>query len=101
MQSSDDDYAVSQLASALNHTTDATFFLDRSKTYHKIFNNDTRFMEARFANGSWAGEDQGWTEGDKWAYSFDVIQDVPGLIELIGGREKFVAFLDEHFNGGK
>lgn len=28
-----------------------------------IYNNATGFMEARNANGSWAGPDNGWTEG--------------------------------------
>lgn len=58
-------------------------------------------MEARNANGSWAGQDAGWTEGDMWAYTFDVIQDIPGLIERRGGNASFVAFLDEHFDGGQ
>lgn len=58
-------------------------------------------MEARNADGSWAGEDNGWTEGDKWAYTFDVVHDVPGLVDLKGGNASFVAFLDDHFDGGK
>jgi putative alpha-1,2-mannosidase len=28
-----------------------------------LFNDATGFMEARNADGSWAGEDNGWTEG--------------------------------------
>lgn len=58
-------------------------------------------MEARNANGSWAGPDAGWTEGDKWAYSFDVVQDVERLIQARGGEAAFVQSLDEHFYGGK
>jgi putative alpha-1,2-mannosidase len=38
--------------------------------------------------------------GDKWAYSFDVVHDVPGLIERRGGSVKFVQSLDDHFDGG-
>lgn len=57
-------------------------------------------MEARNANGSWAGEDAGWTEGDKWAYSFDVVQDMDALIKHRGGEKSFVKSLDEHFDGG-
>ena len=58
-------------------------------------------MEARNADGSWAGEDAGWTEGDKWAYSFDVVHDVSGLIQIRGGNSSFEKCLDEHFNGGR
>lgn len=104
---SDDDYAAALLAHALSSSNtsdlaDFSFFLTRSlSTYRSIFNADTGFMEARNADGSWAGEDNGWTEGDKWAYTFDVVHDVLGLVDLKGGNASFVAFLDEHFDGGK
>ena len=74
-----DDFAVSVVARETGHQDVADFLLARSQNYRKIFNNDTGFMEARLSNGSWAGEDVGWTEGDKWAYTFDVMHDVPGL----------------------
>ncbi|OBZ74826.1 hypothetical protein A0H81_05381 [Grifola frondosa] len=96
-----DDYAVSVLASALSKTDDAARFRERALSApFTIFNNDTGFMEARNASGSWAGQDAGWTEGDMWAYTFDVVHDVEGLIQRKGGNASFVAFLDAHFNGG-
>ena len=98
---SDDDFAVSVVAAYVNETADAEFFRNRSMTApFIIFNNATGFMEARNASGAWAGPDEGWTEGDKWAYTFDVMHDVPGLIAHKGGNASFVAFLDEHFDGG-
>ena len=33
------------------------------RTPFTLFNPDTGFMEARNEDGSWAGEDRGWTEG--------------------------------------
>lgn len=101
MRRTDDDHAVGTLASLLNHTSDANFFVARAHSYSTIFNNDTGFMEARNANGSWAGPDEGWTEGDMWAYTFDVVHDLPGLVALKGGNKSFVGFLDEHFDGGE
>ncbi|KAF8574015.1 glycoside hydrolase family 92 protein [Ramaria rubella] len=95
-----DDYAVSIVARETGHDDVADFLHARSKNYQKIFNNATGFMEARDSNGSFAGEDAGWTEGDKWAYTFDVMHDIPGLIALKGGNASFVEFLDEHFSGG-
>ncbi|KAA1478112.1 hypothetical protein DENSPDRAFT_787640 [Dentipellis sp. KUC8613] len=96
-----DDFAVSVLASLLNKTSDAAFFLNRSMTApFTIYNNATDFMEARNASGAWAGEDEGWTEGDKWAYSFDVVHAMDELIEARGGRAQFVRSLDAHFDGG-
>ena len=38
--------------------------------------------------------------GDKWAYSFDVVHDVPTLIAYRGGNVSFVESLEAHFNGG-
>src|SRR5882762_3297278 len=77
----DDDYAISILASLLNKSTEAEFFRKRGVTNpFAIYNHATGFMEARNADGSWAGPDAGWTEGDKWAYSFDVVQNIDGLI---------------------
>ena len=61
-----------------------------------IFNHDTGFMEARNASGAWAGQDAGWTEGDMWAYLFDVVHALDELIEARGGKEGFVKSLDEH-----
>ncbi|KDQ52009.1 glycoside hydrolase family 92 protein [Jaapia argillacea MUCL 33604] len=107
-----DDYALSLLSAHLAksqpssaspnpYSLNASHFLTRSKlASFSLFNDATGFMEARNADGSWAGPDEGWTEGDKWAYTFDIVQDVEGLIERVGGKEKFVMFLDEHFDGG-
>jgi putative alpha-1,2-mannosidase len=93
---------VAVLANLLNRADEASFFLNRSLIApFTIFNPSSGFMEARNSDGSWAGEDNGWTEGDKWAYTFDVVHDVQGLVERKGGNESFVKFLDEHFNGGR
>ncbi|EGO27344.1 glycoside hydrolase family 92 protein [Serpula lacrymans var. lacrymans S7.9] len=96
-----DDYAVSILAEFLNKTSEAAFFRNRSMTNPwLIFNATSGFMEARNSSGAWAGSAAGWTEGDEWVYTFDVIQDVPGLIQHKGGNNSFVTFLDEYFDGG-
>ena len=83
-----------------------------------IWNPETKFMEARNANGTFAGQTAGWTEGsaisivllirvgnifgtgDMWAYSFDVVHNIPRLIQERGGNASFVRSLDEHFDGG-
>ena len=90
------------LAAALSKDDWATKLRERAfAAPFSIFNNETGFMEARNADGSWAGQDAGWTEGDMWAYTFDVVHDVPGLVARRGGNASFVAFLDEHFDGGR
>ena len=61
----DDDYAAYVLALHLGKPQTITDFLyERAmRTPFLIYNNATGFMEARNANGSWAGPDNGWTEG--------------------------------------
>jgi putative alpha-1,2-mannosidase len=73
----------------------------RAKNYAKLWNADTQFMQARNANGSFANDTMGFTEGDHWVYTFDVSHDVDGLAGLFkGGRDGMKAKLDEHFDGG-
>ncbi|MFE7470508.1 GH92 family glycosyl hydrolase [Streptomyces sp. NPDC057575] len=93
-----EDWAVAQVAKAVGKTDDAEMFLKRSANYKKLYNPATGFMQARFRNGWWASG--GWTEGDQWVYTLDVLHDVPGLMDLMGGKEKFASWLDRYFDGG-
>jgi len=95
-----DDYAVAQVAKAAGKTDDYAFFMKRSTAYKSLFNPARGFMQARNSDGSWASPDDGWTEGDQWVYLFAALHDVPGVVQLLGGREAASAKLDEHFNGG-
>jgi putative alpha-1,2-mannosidase len=64
-------------------------------------------MRPRHGDGSWmkdfkpVADDEkqspGFIEGNSANYTFHVPQDVPGLIGLMGGREKFVERLNESF----
>jgi putative alpha-1,2-mannosidase len=69
----DDDWAAAIVASHVGATEDETALRERSKNYKTLWNDHTGFMEARNANGSWAGPTAGWTEGDHWAYSLTVM----------------------------
>jgi len=93
-----DDFAVAQMAQALGKTDDYGMFLTRSKNYKNIYNSSTGFMAPRLEDGSWDPDRlRGFTEGDPWTYLFGVMHDVPGLIDLMGGQEKFAERLDENF----
>ncbi|WVR06761.1 hypothetical protein IAU60_003796 [Kwoniella sp. DSM 27419] len=95
-----DDHAAAIVAGLVGAKDDAKHLHDRSRNYKSIYNQATGHMEARNSDGTWAGREAGWTEGDDWAYTLDVMHDVPGLIELMGGRKALVDFLDRHFEGG-
>jgi predicted alpha-1,2-mannosidase len=99
LEDSYDDWCVAQVAKALGKTSDYEFFLKRSQNYKHLFNAETGFMQAKNYDGSWASPKAGWTEGNAWVYTWDVLQDIPGLIQLMGGREKYNTQLDAYFNG--
>ena len=95
-----DDYAVAEVAKAAGREADYRFFINRSRNYRNLYDSARGFMQARHADGSWASPDEGWTEGDQWVYTYSVLHDIPGLMALMGGPDKFNARLDEHFEGG-
>lgn len=97
-----EDFCVAQVAQGLGKTNDHDFFLQRSRNFRNVFNPATGFMQGRLADGSFLSDTKKWhpfTEGDQWTYLFCVMQDVPGLIQLMG-RDQFIAKLDENFGGG-
>jgi predicted alpha-1,2-mannosidase len=103
-----DDFCVAQLAKAVGRMADYEMFMKRSRNYQNIYDSAVGFMRAKRADGSWdeeswaSTEDRkpGFTEGSPWTYLFCVMQDVPGMIKLMGGDERFAAKLDENFAGG-
>jgi predicted alpha-1,2-mannosidase len=99
LEDSYDDWCVAQVAKALGKIKEYQFFLNRSHNYEHLFNPATGFMQAKNSDGSWADPKDGWTEGDTWVYTWAVMHDIPGLIHLMGGAEKYNARLDEHFSG--
>ena len=96
-----DDFAASVVAEHAGDMATSSELLNRSmNNYQTIYNSATGFMEAKNDNGTWAGSDQGWTEGDDWIYTFDVMHDPKGLADLLGGKEEMKAKLDKYFNDG-
>ncbi|HSC37688.1 MAG TPA: GH92 family glycosyl hydrolase, partial [Chitinophagaceae bacterium] len=99
-----DDYAVAQVAKNLGKQQDYRRLLQLSTHYRNLYNAETGFMLPRKANGQWdeknsKGHWEGFTEGDQWTYAFGAMHDVPGMIAMMGGKEKFAAKLDENFAG--
>jgi predicted alpha-1,2-mannosidase len=98
-----DDWCIAQMAQILNKTEDYNYFMKRSQSWKNIFDWNTGFMRPK-KNGGWQKPfdpkeiNNNFTEGNSWQYSFFVPQDIPGMIEAYGGKEKFEAKLDEMFN---
>ncbi|MDP4283657.1 MAG: GH92 family glycosyl hydrolase [Bacteroidota bacterium] len=99
-----DDYAAAQLAKALGKTNDYKQLLRLSKNYKNLYNPSLGFMLPRKSDGAFDSKNEkggwdGFTEGDQWTYAFGAMHDVPGMIAMMGGKEKFAAKLDENFSG--
>jgi predicted alpha-1,2-mannosidase len=103
-----DDWCVAQLAKALGKEQDAAYFTKLAHNYQNLFNPAIGFMAPKSADGQWVehfdprlGGGQGGrdytTEVNSWLYTFSVQQDVEGLIQLLGGRDRFNARLDQLF----
>lgn len=95
-----DDYCIAQMAKRLGYEDDYKILMERAAHYKNLYNPNTGFFQARKSNGNWDQSDVGFTEGANWTYRFCVMQDVPGMINLMGGDEKFMKALDENFDKG-
>ncbi len=98
-----DDYCAAQLAHSIGDETSAAAFAKHAMNYTNLFDASVGFMRGRHAKGSWnepfyADEWGGpFTEGDSWQWTWSVMQDVPGLVNLMGGEAKFADKLDAVF----
>jgi predicted alpha-1,2-mannosidase len=108
IEDSYDDWCVAQVAKKLGRQKDYEFFLHRSLNYKHLFNPAVGLMNGRTSDGKWAplggARDNpgnrsvsGWTEGDAWVYTWAPLHDLGGLMQLMGGAEKYNAKLDQHF----
>ncbi len=93
------DYCVLQMAKDLR-PADVAQLEKQTKNYKNIYYPETGFFRAKKEGGVWDGEEEGFTEGARWTYQFCVMQDVPGLVELMGGKDEFIKKLDDNFDGG-
>ncbi|TWT78916.1 Glycosyl hydrolase family 92 [Planctomycetes bacterium CA13] len=95
-----DDWCVALVCKYAGRTDVIPQLLERAQNYRNVFDPKVGLMRGRQADGSWrpdfkADEWGGpFTEGCSWHYSWSVLHDMPGLIELMGGDKAFVAKLD-------
>ena len=104
-----DDWCIAQMAKALGKTDDYNEFMKRAASYKNIYDPSIGWMRPKDSHGNWrvpfaphefgGGTDlNDVTEATSSQYSWFVPQDVPGLISLMGGNEKFVEKLDSLFD---
>lgn len=98
------DWAISIVAQITGHEKEAAYYAKRSLNYRNLFNSKNGLMTPKdrknhfvkeFNNIDWGN---GFTEGSAWQNSFNVYQDIPGLIKLYGGAQNFINKLKELVN---
>jgi hypothetical protein len=110
-----DDYAIASAAAALGRPDIAARFAQRSTKWRNLWDPQLKCIHPRYSDGRWLENfdcgreypdatsdwwDHPFYEGSSRQYSTFVPQDVDGLIERLGGKAGFVAWLDRFFDEG-
>jgi predicted alpha-1,2-mannosidase len=97
-----DDWCIAEMARSLGHRSDYDRYIARAQSYKNVFDPESGFMRPR-TNANWLAPFDprevsfSFTEANSWQYTFFVPQDISGLIELMGGKQKFAGKLDQMF----
>jgi len=109
LEHSYDDWCLAQFAKALGKNNDYEYFQKRSQNFRNLFNTASGFFAPKDKDGKWIepfspqlsssyGARMYYTENNAWTWNFSVQHDIPALIELLGGKDKFIKRVDAIFN---
>jgi predicted alpha-1,2-mannosidase len=97
-----DDWTIAQMANKMGYKDAYKQYSERGQYYKNMYNPSTGFMQGRF-NNTWFGPfdpyevNFNYTEANAWQYSMYAPQDISGLMQLMGGKEKLAQHLDNLF----
>jgi len=96
------DATLAKMAQDLGHRADAARYAARGQNFRNVFDPRTGWFRARDANGAFVGPDDpatsvGFHEGTAVQYMWLAQQDVPKLVDLIGGQDATNTRLDNFF----
>ena len=98
------DFCIARMAEKMGKKNIADKYYQQSLRYKNVFDDQTGWMRGKNADGSfqmpfnplkWG---DAFTEGNSLHYTWSVFHDINGLINLMGGKEKFEKKIDEVFN---
>ncbi len=104
-----DDWGLAQLAAEVGREEDYKYFCNRSLNYRNLFNSGTGFFHPRDKRGrfirpidyTYSGGLHGrdyYDESNGWIYRFGLQYNIQDLIDMMGGRDTFIANLDTLFS---
>lgn len=98
-----DDYCIAEMAKKMGKKEIANEFYKRSQNYKNLYNPATTFMQPRDDKGSFIKNFKAdeYTphicESNGWQYLWSVQHDIKGLMNLMGGTNRFAQKLDSMF----
>ena len=98
-----DDWCIAQFAKDLGKTVDYDYFFKRSENWRNVYDKQSTFMRPKLVDGTFIKEfvpkeyTAYFCESNAWQYFWSVSQNIEGLIEVVGGSEKFEKKLDSMF----
>ncbi|GGK47337.1 MULTISPECIES: GH92 family glycosyl hydrolase [Flavobacteriaceae] len=98
------DFTIAKMAEKLGKTEIAEKYFKQSMNYKNLFDPETNWMRGKNEDGSFQSPfnplkwGDAFTEGNSLHYTWSVFHDIDGLIDLMGGKEKFASKLDEVFD---
>lgn len=104
-----DEWCLGNIAKALGNKEEADYFLKRGLNYRTVFNKETLFFHPKDSFGNFIqpfdynfdggmGARNAYDENNGWVYRWDVPHNVGDLVELMGGKKRFVAELERMYN---
>jgi predicted alpha-1,2-mannosidase len=98
------DFTIAKMAEKLGKTELAETYFQKSLNYKNVFDPSTNWMRGKNKEGDFQAPfnplkwGDAFTEGNSLHYTWSVFHDVQGLIDIMGGKEKFISKLDEVFS---
>ena len=104
-----DDACAARMAAALGRADDAAFFRRRSNGWTNVLDRTLGLMRGKDSHGRWrepydpyalghgSENDNDFTEGNAFQYTWHVLQDPEGLVAALGGPQAAGARLDAVF----
>ena len=104
-----DSWCMSVIADAVKQYPEGVAFRKAAQFYRNLYNGTTGFFHPKDKDGNFIepldysfsggmGAREYYGENNAWVYRWDVQQDIPGLITLMGGPDAFIKKLDETFS---
>ncbi|MBK8556372.1 MAG: GH92 family glycosyl hydrolase [Lewinellaceae bacterium] len=101
-----DDWCIALMAQSMGKGDTYQRFAQRAQQYKNLFDPASGFFRAR-TNGSWYTPfdpyevNFNYTEANAWQYRFAAVQDISGMMNLLGGSDAFAAQLDALFTANE